>query len=165
MPVNHKLDSTRRLRRVAERRTTLSISSKPLHSICLRAVVLSQSTSMRSLSSGRLYINRIALLGINPIRVHWDRALIRRAIVYAFPSVLISSTVHSRQADSGFERIAGVVCTFGSCSPRIAACSDDYRRTALAAGIRAAFAAVLKEVAQGGDGGGEAADACFDVGA
>lgn len=73
--------------------------------------------------------------------------------------------MHGREAESHIRRVAEAV-TQSSLLPRAAhsheLCSV---RAAFVAGARTPFVGSSEEVAQGGDGGGDAADAGFDVGA
>jgi len=98
---------------------------------------------------------------INPLIVHRRRALIRRAIVYPLPSILIAPMVHSRQAEAVIRR--AVVAVSSSLSARATACSDNCSNAMFAVRVGAIIAFVLEVVAQGWEGGGEATDACFDV--
>ena len=98
---------------------------------------------------------------INSLIVHRRRALIRSAIVYPLPSILIAPMMHSRQAETMIR--GAVVAVSTSLSARAAACSDGRCDAVLAIRIGAVVAFVLEVVAQGWEGGGEASDACFDV--
>jgi len=98
---------------------------------------------------------------INPLIVHRRRALIRRAIMYPLPSILVAPMMHSRQAEAVIRR--AVVAVSSPLSARAASCSNGRCDAMLAVRVGAVVAVVLEIVAQGWEGGGEASDACFDV--
>lgn len=123
---------------------------------CLIRTLIAYRTSV-FLPSHILNIHRICSLSIDPLIIHRRSALIRRSVIDALPSVLITPA-DSSQTEAGIVGIAAL------CSAR-GTSGDGSRHAAFAGGVGAAVATMGEEMADCRNGRGEAADAGLHIGA